>query len=133
MGSLKIRLVEKISFMIMGSSVFMVSMNSFRVKELIVDKLFPIFKKDGINSLNFENKGMPEPKMSQMEKFNKNRVVDVAIVNNKAYWVHDNILYEAEIHQSGEILSDEAKPVDVINMPEKQLKKIIEVVDSLNR
>lgn len=99
---------------------------------MLVDKLFFRFKKSEIDSSNFEKEGIPEPKMSQMQKFNKNRIVDVAILNNKAYWVHDNILYEAEIHRSGEILSDEAKPVDVINMPEKQLKKIIEVVDSLN-
>jgi hypothetical protein len=67
--------------------------------------------------------------MTKLEKKNK---VDVSIVRNRAYWVHNNTLYQAEIHPSGEILSDEALPVDVINMPEKDLAKIIEIVDSMN-
>jgi hypothetical protein len=67
--------------------------------------------------------------MGKLEKRNR---VEVAIVNNKAYWVYNSILYEAEVHRSGEILSDEAKPVDVINMSKSELEKIIEVVDSFN-
>jgi len=65
-------------------------------------------------------------------KLEKKHSIDVSIVKNKAYWVHNNTLYQAEIHPSGEILSDEAAPVDVINMPEKDLEKIIEIVDSMN-
>jgi hypothetical protein len=42
-------------------------------------------------------------------------------------------LYEADVHSSGEILTDKAVPVDVINMPEKQLSKIIKIVDSFNK
>lgn len=57
----------------------------------------------------------------------------MAVVKNKAYWVQDSVLYQADVHSSGEILTDEAKPVDVINMPEKQLKHIIEIVDSFNK
>jgi len=67
-----------------------------------------------------------------MKKLDKQTRIDVAIVKGKAYWAHNNTLYEADIHNSGEILTDEAKPVDVINMPEKELKKIIEIVDSIN-
>jgi hypothetical protein len=67
-----------------------------------------------------------------MWKLEKRNRVEVAIVNNKAYWVYNSILYEAEVHRSGEILSDEAKPVDVINMSKSELEKIIEVVDSFN-
>lgn len=67
-----------------------------------------------------------------MKKLERKTRVDVAIVKGKAYWVHNNILYQAGIHSSGEILTDEALPVDVINMPEKQLEQIIKIVDSIN-
>ena len=71
-------------------------------------------------------------KESQMEKLEKERKVDVAILKDKAYWIHHNVLYQADIHSSGEILTDEATPVDVINMPDNQLNKIIKIVDSFN-
>jgi hypothetical protein len=67
-----------------------------------------------------------------MKKLKKKSTVSITIIKNKAYWVFDNILYEAEVHPSGEILSDEATPVDVINMPENKLKQIIKIVDSFN-
>jgi hypothetical protein len=67
-----------------------------------------------------------------MKKLEKKSTVSVTVIKNKAYWVFDNILYEAEVHPSGEILSDEATPVDVINMPENKLSQIIKIVDSFN-
>lgn len=67
-----------------------------------------------------------------MERLEKQTRVDVAIVENKAYWIYNSILYEAEVHKSGEILSDEAKPVDVINMSKDELDNIIKIVDSFN-
>jgi len=69
---------------------------------------------------------------SQMQQLQKSSQLEILIVKSKAYWVYDNILYEAEIHKSGEILTDEAKPVDVINMKEKDLNKIIKIVDYFN-
>jgi hypothetical protein len=67
-----------------------------------------------------------------MKKLKKKSTLSVTIIKNKAYWVFDNILYEADVHPSGEILSDEAIPVDVINMPENKLNQIIKIVDSFN-
>jgi hypothetical protein len=67
-----------------------------------------------------------------MQKLQKSKKLEVLIIKNKAYWLYNNTLYEAEIHESGEILTDEAKPVDVINMQKKDLNKIIEIVDYFN-
>lgn len=79
-----------------------------------------------------KQKPVKNKKESQMKKLEKKTKVDVAIVKGKAYWVHNNILYQAGLHPSGEILTDEALPVDVINMPQKQLEQIIKIVDSIN-
>lgn len=68
-----------------------------------------------------------------MEKLIKKSNVDVAIVDDKAYWIQQNTLYSAAISENGEILTEEASPVDVINMPKKQLKSIIQIVDSFNK
>ncbi len=58
--------------------------------------------------------------------------VSVAIVNNKAYWVHNNIFYSASIDSSGEIDTDNAKPVDPFSMSEKETKKLLKILDSLS-
>lgn len=126
-------LMYRLSLMLIGTSSMALSINAYYMREKFASLFYEKKgKKDMIQEL-FDNNPMPQPQLSQMQKLQKTKNIDVAIVKNKAYWVQDNILYQADIHSSGEILTDEAKPVDVINMPEKQLKHIIEIVDSFNR
>lgn len=129
MNKAKALILYKLCLIIIGTSVLTLGMNLFYIKKLWKKKVTSF---DLDNILNSED----APKIrkeSQMEKLEKKNKVDVAIVKNKAYWVHDNVLYQADVHSSGEILTDEAVPVDVINMPDYQLNKIIKIVDSFNK
>ena len=104
-------------------------MNLFYIKQFWQKRRADFNLEDILNS----NAAPKVRKESQMEKLEKEKKVDVAIVKDKAYWIHHNVLYQADVHSSGEILTDEAKPVDVINMPDNQLSKIIKIVDSFNK
>jgi hypothetical protein len=129
MNKAKALILYKLCLIIIGTSVLTLGMNLFYIKKLWTKKTKTFDLEQILNS-----EDAPKiRKESQMEKLEKRSKVDVAIVKDKAYWVHDNVLYEANVHSSGEILTDEAVPVDVINMPEKQLSKIIKIVDSFNK
>lgn len=67
-----------------------------------------------------------------MEQLQKSNHVQVLIVKDKAYWIYDYVLYEAGVHKGGEVLADEAKPVDVFSMKTKDLEEIIKIVDQIN-
>lgn len=66
--------------------------------------------------------------MSKM--LNKNSI-NVAIVNNKAYWVHNNVFYCTGILEDGTIDTDNAKPIDVFSMSKKQTKELLSILDSI--
>jgi len=63
--------------------------------------------------------------------FDKNSI-SVAIVENKAYWVHENIFYCANINNFGKIDTDNAKPIDVFSLSKKETKQLLTILDSLS-
>ena len=70
-------------------------------------------------------------KISQMNKLLNKNSINVAIVDSNAYWVHDNVFYSTKVLDSGEIDTDNAKPVDVFSSSKKQLKFLLKIIDSL--
>lgn len=133
MTKIKDVILYRFSLIIVGTSVFNLGINTYYVRKRVMDRIRGVDNNRSIVDELFKESPMKEHRLSQMQKLKKQTTVDVAIVKNKAYWVQDNVLYQTNIHSSGEILTDEAEPVDVINMPEKQLKHIIEIVDSFNK
>ena len=129
MSKAKSLILYKLCLIIIGTSVLTLGMHLFYVKQLWKKRRASFDLEDILNS----DVAPKIRKESQMEKLEKERKVDVAILKDKAYWIHHNVLYQADIHSSGEILTDEATPVDVINMPDNQLNKIIKIVDSFNK
>jgi uncharacterized membrane protein len=129
MSKAKSLILYKLCLIIIGTSVLTLGMNLFYIKQFWQKRRADFNLEDILNS----NAAPKVRKESQMEKLEKEKKVDVAIVKDKAYWIHHNVLYQADVHSSGEILTDEAKPVDVINMPDNQLSKIIKIVDSFNK
>ena len=129
MSKAKSLILYKLCLIIIGTSVLTLGMNLFYIRQLWKKGRANFDLEDILNS-DMAPKVRNE---SQMEKLEKERKVDVAILKDKAYWIHHNVLYQADIHSSGEILTDEATPVDVINMPDNQLNKIIKIVDSFNK
>lgn len=58
------------------------------------------------------------------------RYLKVAIVEDRAYWVVNNTLYEAEVIDE-EIVREEAKPVDAFDMNIKDVNKMMIILDSI--
>lgn len=58
------------------------------------------------------------------------RYLKVAIVEDKAYWVVNNMFYEADFVDE-EIVKEEAKPVDAFEMNIKDVNKMMTILDSI--
>ena len=56
--------------------------------------------------------------------------VRVAILDDKAYWVYHNTLYETDVYD-GDPDFDSAQPVDTMSMPHKELNRLLYILDSL--
>lgn len=56
--------------------------------------------------------------------------VKIVELNNKAYWMMDHVLYQADI-SDGEIQSETKKPFNAIDAPLAQVTKLMEVLDEL--
>lgn len=58
--------------------------------------------------------------------------ISVVIFNNMAYWIKDTVLFSSPLDNSGYIKSEDAKPVDVFSMSEKDTEELLKIIDSLN-
>jgi hypothetical protein len=67
---------------------------------------------------------------SQLDRIRKKNIIRVAIVEKKAYWVHQNVFYVADV-VDGEIDNDAAKPIDAQILSKKELDKLMYILDSL--
>lgn len=58
-------------------------------------------------------------------------LINVAIFNDKAYWVHENIFYEADIINN-EINKESSRPVNVFEMSSYDISKMLFILDNLS-
>ncbi len=68
---------------------------------------------------------------NQTAKFLSKIKTSFAIVNDKAYWVNDNKVYESSIRPNGSIDIKNAKVIDVFSMSDKEMKSLLKIIDSL--
>lgn len=93
--------------------------------------------KDIKDSLDFQNEEMFDDDMqpyysSQLEKLRRENTIRIAIVDDKAYWVHNNTFYETEII-NGKINNDGARPIDAHKLSSKQLNNLLEILDNIKK
>jgi hypothetical protein len=55
--------------------------------------------------------------------------IRVAVYDEKAYWVHDNIFYESEITREPDF--ETAKPIDTMLLDPKELGNLLTILDDL--
>ena len=60
------------------------------------------------------------------------RQVSVAIIENKAYWVVDNMFYQADLTMDGEIDKSSSRPINAFEMSSKDLTKMLFILDNLS-
>lgn len=70
--------------------------------------------------------------MSQLERIRKNNVIRVAIIEDKAYWVHDNVFYETDIID-GYIDNENARPINAYKLSEKEFIKLLSILDNISK
>ena len=67
---------------------------------------------------------------SQLDRIRRKNIIRVAVVEKKAYWVHENVFYEAEV-VDGQINNENAKPIDAHSLTQKELNKLLMILDSM--
>ena len=70
-------------------------------------------------------------KATQSKTYMKKHRVRVLIIDEKAYWKKNNILYVADVNDS-EIDKDNAHAVDIMGMDRVELDKMLFIVDQLS-
>jgi hypothetical protein len=69
---------------------------------------------------------------SQLCKILDEGTVRVAIQDNSAYWVIDNILYRANIGEDGRIINENAERVNVFDLSEKEVDNLLSIIDTIS-
>lgn len=64
-------------------------------------------------------------------KEDEDNAVSVAIVEEKAYWVVDNIFYQADLTMDGEIDRSSSRPVNTFEMSNRDITKMLFILDNL--
>lgn len=62
--------------------------------------------------------------------YERDMSVKVAIIEDKAYWVSNNIFYEAD-YIDDEIIKDDAHPVDAFDMDFRDVAKMMIILDNI--
>jgi hypothetical protein len=71
----------------------------------------------------------PKP-LSQARKHLNNNTVRVLIIEDHAYWVHDNMFYVADT-LDGLVNPETVRPIDTNNMSNRDIDKMLFILDSL--
>lgn len=56
-------------------------------------------------------------------------IVKVAVYEEKAYWVYNNVLYEAEVTREPDF--ETARPIDTMTLTSKEMTDLFEILDEL--
>ena len=62
---------------------------------------------------------------------NIKETIKVAVYEDKAYWVYENVFYESEVTREPDFST--AKAIDTMSLSDKELKELMEVLDELEK
>lgn len=68
--------------------------------------------------------------ITQSRKYMQKNMLKVVMAEGRAYWVTDNVFYKADT-VDGRIDESTVEPLDMINMPKKELNKMLDILDNL--
>jgi hypothetical protein len=61
--------------------------------------------------------------------YDEKEIVRVAVYDEKAYWVHDNVFYESDVTREPDFTT--ARPIDTMSLSPKQLEQLLTILDEL--
>ena len=68
---------------------------------------------------------------SQLNKYKEDKMIKVVVIQDKAYWVSNNKFYVADAIE-GNPIQETAKELDTQTMSDKEIKRMLFILDSLN-
>jgi hypothetical protein len=95
----------------------------------IIALLLPFFPLSFLLLLGFIDSATKEIDMEDSQEDDE-RFIRIAIVEDKAYWVINNVLYQADI-VDGEIEKEYASPVDAFDIDFREVSKLMSILDSM--
>ena len=69
---------------------------------------------------------------SQSAKHAASTMIKVIVIEEKAYWVKDNIFYFSDT-SNGDVVGTTAEPVDISAMSKKDIDKMLFILDNLRK
>lgn len=63
------------------------------------------------------------------DPFDNEEVIRVAVFDEKAYWVYDNVFYESDVTREPDFTT--ARPIDTMDLAPKELDKLMNILDEL--
>jgi pectate lyase len=70
-------------------------------------------------------------KSTQIDNVRKKNKISVAIVNNRAFWVHNNTFYTSEVIE-GVVDGENAIPIDAYQLSPSEISLLMNVLDEIN-
>lgn len=130
MGKISIQSLFQICLVVAGQSPTNLTINLYFIKKILSERLEEIeMNKD----LTVEEiMSVPQAINSHVEEPFDDGEVEVAIINNKAYWIKNNTVYTSKVNEFGDIDIQNATKVDVFSLSNKEMKFLMKIVDSLN-
>lgn len=72
-----------------------------------------------------------ENKKTQSQKIREKNIIKVAIIKDKAYFVHENTFYTAKLID-GEVDRSSASPINAFDISKKEMQKLLSILDNMN-
>jgi len=119
--------------LIIGTSALNLSMNFYYLKHLSTNKLKQFNQLQTVDQILKTPQTIQKKKESQMARVINETRVNIAIMNNKAYWIRNNTVFSSKLDEDGNVDIANAEKVDVFSLSEKDMKAIIGIIDSLNK
>ena len=116
------------------SSLSVISKNALNMANIIYSIVSFSPSKDilGLDLESMMRSPAPQEQFqTQMQKMQRKNTIRVAIVNDKAYFVHDNTFYTAEV-VDGEVDRASASPINAFDMSKKEMTKLLSILDNMN-
>ena len=109
-------------------SACLIGMNFFAINLFIT--IFSLIQNTKEEDFLVSFKGFS--RKSQLSKILDEGTVRVAIQDDNAYWVIDNILYKCNISKDGKIHNENAQRVDVFDLSEKEVNNLLSIIDTIS-
>lgn len=65
------------------------------------------------------------------DDYDERETVRVAVYDEKAYWVYDNVFYQSEVTREPDFST--AEPIDTMSLTQKELNELMTILDELQQ